>query len=68
MIRLSLLTVLFSLAAVPAFAHEGAGILHFLGEADHVALLIAAIAVPVLFRLVLRGKQPQTQKQKVRKD
>jgi hypothetical protein len=68
MIRVSFFTVLFSLAAAPAFAHDGAGIVHFLTQADHVAGLIAALALPVLFWLVLRGKRPARQKQKVRKD
>lgn len=56
------------MAAAPAFAHEGAGIVHHLTQADHVAGLIAAIALPVLFWLVLRARQPEARKQKVRKD
>ena len=68
MIRLSFFTILFGLAAAPAFAHDGAGIVHHLTQADHVAGLIAAVAVAVLFWLVLRGKRPEAQKQKIRKD
>ena len=68
MIRISVFTLLFSLAALPAFAHEGAGIVHHLTQGDHVAALAVAIALPVLFWLVLRGKRPSRQKQRVRKD
>ena len=68
MIQISFLTLLFSLATLPAFAHEGAGIMHHLAQADHAAALAVAVALPVLFWLVLRGKRPVRQKQKVRKD
>jgi hypothetical protein len=66
MIRVSLLSLPVSLVAAPAFAHEGAGIVHYVTQADHVAALIAAIALPVLFWLVLRAKRPVQQKQRVR--
>ena len=68
MIRVPFFTVLFSLAAAPAFADEGAGIVHFLTQADHVAGLAAAIALPILFWIILRHKRPEPQKQKIRKD
>jgi hypothetical protein len=68
MIRISCSALLLSLAALPAFAHEGAGIVHHLTQADHVAGLIAALALAALFWLVLRGKAPQPQKQKIRKN
>ncbi len=68
MIRLSFFTLMFALVAAPAFAHEGAGLAHFLTQADHVAGLIVALALPVLFWLVLRNKRPEPQKQKIRKD
>jgi len=71
MIRLSFFTILFSLVTAPAFAHDGAGLVHFLTQADHVGTLIAAaaaIALPALFWLVLRSKAPQPQRQKIRKD
>jgi len=65
MIRLSYFTMIFALVAAPAFAHDGAGLTHFLTQADHVAGLIAAIALPGLFWLVLRGKAPLPQRQKI---
>lgn len=71
MIRLSVFTILFTLANAPAFAHDGAGLVHFLTQADHVGRLIAvvaAVALPALFWLVLRNKAPVPQKQKIRKD
>jgi hydrogenase/urease accessory protein HupE len=71
MIRLSFFTILFALTTAPAFAHEGAGIVHFLTQADHVSRLIAIIAasaLPVLFWMVMRGDRPAEQKQKVRRD
>ena len=48
--------------------HEGAGIVHHLTQGDHVTALAVAIALPVAFWLVLRGKRPEAQKQKIRKD
>jgi len=67
MIRTSFLTLVFSMVAAPAFAHEGAGIVHYLTHADHVAGLIAMIAVPLLFWTVLR-RHPTPKKRPVRKD
>ena len=49
------LAALFSVAlAVPAMAHEGAGIVHFMSEPDHVVGLIFAVAVPPIVWLVAR--------------
>jgi hypothetical protein len=39
-----------------------------LTQADHVAGLAAAIALPILFWIILRHKRPEPQKQKIRKD
>ena len=68
MFRVSISALPFTLAAAPAFAHEGAGVVHYLTQTDHVAGLIVAIALPLAFWLVLRGKRPEAQKQKIRKD
>lgn len=65
--RVALLSVIFSLATAPAFAHEGAGVVHYLTQADHVAALIAAIALPILFWIVLRAKRPEAQKQRIKR-
>lgn len=54
--------------AAPAAAHEGAGIVHFLSQADHVVGLIAVVALPLLFWAVLRAKRPSRQRRSVRKD
>ncbi len=42
------LPVLLSAAATPAMAHEGAGIVHFLAQPDHVIGLVLAVAVPLV--------------------
>ncbi len=60
------LTVAFF--AAPAAAHEGAGIVHFLSQADHVIGLIAVVALPVLFWTILRAKRPVRQRRSIRKD
>lgn len=60
------LTTLF--VATPAVAHESAGIVHFITEADHVAGLIVTIALPVLFWIVWRGKRATSQRRFLRKD
>ena len=54
--------------AAPAAAHEGAGIVHFLSQVDHVVGLIAIVALPLLFWTVLRAKRPARQRRSVRKD
>ena len=54
--------------AAPAAAHEGAGIVHFLSQADHVIGLIAVVALPVLFWMVVRAKRSAHQRRPVRKD
>jgi hydrogenase/urease accessory protein HupE len=68
MTRVSVFTLLFTSAAAPAFAHDGAGVVHYLTQTDHVAGVIAAIALPIAFWLVLRGKRPEARRQKIRKD
>ena len=60
MIRLlSLGLSALSVAAIagPASAHEGAGIVHFVSQPDHVAGLILAVAAPlVVWVLARRGR------------
>jgi hypothetical protein len=72
MLRVSLFVLLLiqtlALTAAPAFAHEGAGIVHYLTHADHVAALIVTIALPVLFWMVWRAKRPEPQKQPIRRN
>jgi hypothetical protein len=60
------LTVAFF--AAPAAAHEGAGIVHFLSQTDHVIGLIAVIALPVLFWMAFRAKRPKAERRPIRKD
>ena len=43
----SFLSIFFTLLAFPASAHEGAGIVHFLAQPDHVIGLVLAVAVPL---------------------
>ena len=68
MLRILSIASTLALFATPAFAHEGAGIVHFLTQTDHVVGLIAVIALPVLFWMVLRSKRPAAERRPIRKD
>lgn len=66
--RFILVALMTLVSAAPAFAHEGAGIVHFLTQSDHVIGLILLVAVAALFAIVLRYKRPASQRRRVRKD
>jgi len=55
MIRTLSLSILSAAAlAAPASAHEGAGVVHFISQPDHVVGLILAVAAPLAVWVLAR--------------
>jgi hypothetical protein len=50
----SFATLFVAALAAPASAHEGAGVVHFMSQPDHVAGLILAVAAPLVVWVLAR--------------
>ena len=54
LLSLGLSAVFVAALSAPASAHEGAGIVHFISQTDHVAGLILAVAAPLVVWVLAR--------------